>query len=444
MAESRQQKPRYPDAALQDDCLAKSQKRRADEDEPSRNHHPAITPRIDKPSQDRSKRDLATWVYPPEFWDRLSEIPVIHTAVAELDRRNNAQPSPPQPPPLPPSLMGLVQDLARAPTKELARFARHGGPSLVDLRGYPVIEDSNPPADAMSSSPESGNTKPTEEAKITDPTTKTKTTSPYNRAFEQHLTDFGIHPIWKSLKPNLDDIRAALAVPRESLSLSQFSENAFQAFQAENYQARYEEDVKAFVVPAILGPKQIDHPLGLNTLFGNLDPLTDFTLAAAKPDVYYGAYPAQLNRNVRDELRGHIMPSTMEDNPIVPNFFLELKGPEGSAGVAMRQSRYNGALGARAMHSLQNYGSDKPVFDGSAYAFSSTYYDGALKLFAHHLTAPVTPVEKPEYHMTQLRSFTLIDNRKDFVEGVTAFRNARDLAGRYRQAFIAAANAKAG
>jgi hypothetical protein len=46
--------------------------------------------------------------------------------------------------------------------------------------------------------------------------------------------------------------------------------------------------------------------------------------------------PEQLDRRVRDELSGYIIPSTQEDIPIVPNFFLAVKGPDGSAAVAKR------------------------------------------------------------------------------------------------------------
>jgi hypothetical protein len=59
---------------------------------------------------------------------------------------------------------------------------------------------------------------------------------------------------------------------------------------------------------------------------------------------------------VRDALSRHIIPLTQDDLPIVPNFFLEVKGPDGSVAVARRQACYDGALGARGMHELQAYG----------------------------------------------------------------------------------------
>lgn len=41
-----------------------------------------------------------------------------------------------------------------------------------------------------------------------------------------------------------------------------------------------------------------------------------------------------------------------------------VKGPFGSAGVATQQARYDGAIGSRAMHSLQNYGVEEAEYDG--------------------------------------------------------------------------------
>jgi hypothetical protein len=132
----------------------------------------------------------------------------------------------------------------------------------------------------------------------------------------------------------------------------------------------------------------------------------------------------------------------MDDKPAVPNWFLEIKGPNGIPAVATRQARYDGAIGARAIHSLQNYGEEEPVYDGNAYTYSSTYQTGRLKLYAHHVTAPTAPGERPEYHMTQVKASDMTEDREAFVKGATAFRNARDLAQRHRDRFIQEANAR--
>ncbi|KID82404.1 hypothetical protein MAJ_11358, partial [Metarhizium majus ARSEF 297] len=377
-----------------------------------------------------------SWKYPPEFWDRLSKIELTHRALEELDRRTRTRRSHPL---TPARHSGLVPTTS----KDLDRFARHGGPDLRDLRGHPN------PTTRMSSS-RSSRSRRTKSALPTStlPTsatskTKTQKSSPYNRGFELHLTEHAIHPTWRSQKPDLEEVKETLAVPRLSLSPSKFSEGAFNAFQESNARAKDEDDVKADVIPTITGPTQSDYLVARNTVFGNLEPLTDNTLAPANPDLYYGAYPQDLNRSIRAELASHIIPSTMEDKPMAPNFFLEVKGPDGSAAVATRQARYDGAIASRGIHSLQNYGEEEPQYDGQAYTYSSIYHDGTLKLYTHHITAPTTPGARPEYHMTQIKGYAMTSDRETFVQGATAFRNARDLAKRHRDRFIQAANARA-
>ncbi|KAK0655281.1 hypothetical protein B0T16DRAFT_8588 [Cercophora newfieldiana] len=387
-----------------------------------------------------------SWQYPPEFWDRLSKIPLTQNALEELDRRtSNSRPSFP-----PPGPTGLVSHSVRTTaTRELAGFARHGGPDLCDLRRYPEPTKDHQPTGAMSSdqSSRSRATKSTDPTTVstTSRTTKSKKSrTPCDRGFEQHMTDHSVHPTYKSRKADLEEIRAVMAVPRPSLSPSKFSEGAFEGFQESDAQAKDEDDVRVYVVPTITGARRTDHPSAMNTLFGNLESLTDGTIAPAKPDIYFGAYPETLERPIRDELDRHVIPSTLEDKPMAPNFFVEVKGPYGAPAVATLQARYDGAIGARAMHSLQNYGEDKPVYDGKAYTFSSTYHagTGTLQLYAHHPNAPTTPGGRPEYHMTQVDTWGMTGNMDSFRRGATAARNARDLAKQHRDSFIQAANVR--
>lgn len=282
----------------------------------------------------------------------------------------------------------------------------------------------------------------------TTTTTKTNKSSPYNRDFELHLTEHCVRPIYFSQEPDLEEVMAAVAAPRRSLSPSQFSDGAFKAFQASNTLAKDEHDVLATVIPTILGPSILDpsqasRNCAMNTIFNNLNPLTDGTITAAQPDIYWGAYPEQLAQSARNELSGLIVPSTMEGKPMAPNFFLEVKGPQGTVAVAIQQARYDGAIGARGMHSLQNYRAEEPRYDSKPHTFSFTYQDGNLKKYSHHMTAPTTVGGRPEYHMNQLRSFSMTDKRDTFVEGATDLRNTLDLAETYRKTFIADANARA-
>ena len=166
-------------------------------------------------------------------------------------------------------------------------------------------------------------------------------------------------------------------------------------------------------------------------------------LTAAKPDLYYGARPEQLDRRVRDELSGHIIPSTQDDLPIAPNFFLAAKGPDGTAAVARRQACYDGALGARGMQSLQSYGEDEPVHTNNAYVITSIYSDGQLKMYTSHLTQPTSPKGRPEYCMTQLNTWGMTGNLDTFRQGATAYRNARDWTKEQRDEAIRRANERA-
>ena len=202
----------------------------------------------------------------------------------------------------------------------------------------------------------------------TDPSSATsrsrKSITPYDRAFEQHLIDHGIYLNNRVKKPeNWEEINERLAKPRPSLSPLKFSDNAFEDFQASDAEAKDEDDVMIDLVPVISGLHQNNHFSARKTKFGNLEPLTDGTIAPATPDLFYGTRPEQLDRRIRDKLSGCIIPSTMEDKPMAPNFYFEAKGPDGSAAVARRQACYDGAVGARGLQSLQSYGQGESVYD---------------------------------------------------------------------------------
>ncbi|CAH0049026.1 unnamed protein product [Clonostachys solani] len=381
-----------------------------------------------------------SWKYPPRFWDRLSSIPLVHNALEELERRTHKRPSFPSRPILP------EQKLIPSATGELARFARHGGPDLHDLRGYPHATRRHRPADAMSSPSRHQGANATDPSTLPTPVTtptSRKSTSPYDAAFEQHLADHQVHPpTYASQGPEWAEVMAALARPRPSLSQSMFPPTSFSTFQAKDMAAKSEAAVLRNVIPTITGSDQADHLCCQNTLFGNLKPLTDGTIVTAKPDIYYGADPKDLDRSIRDELAGHIIPSTSQDRPMAPNFFLEVKGPGGNQAVTTRQACYAGAIGSRAMHSLQNYNEKQPRYGTEHTAFSSFYHSGTLKIFAHHITAPSTPEGQPEYHMIKLHGSEVTGSIDNFRSGVGAFRNARDLAKQYRDRFIQEANAR--
>lgn len=87
-----------------------------------------------KKAKTRSKiagKARESWNYPPEFYDRLSKISLTRLALQELDRRTRSRRSCPS---------FLTRPSARAVSgdihpRDLAWFARDGGPDLCDLRG---------------------------------------------------------------------------------------------------------------------------------------------------------------------------------------------------------------------------------------------------------------------------------------------------------------------
>jgi hypothetical protein len=263
------------------------------------------------------------------------------------------------------------------------------------------------------------NTKPT--------TTTTRNTRPYDRDFQQNLIDGGVYPDEYEYpdgripaRPNnWEEINQRLAQPRPSLSPSQFSDDKFRKFKRADTHVFKEDQVTKTVIPFIEGEITDAKCISGNIPFTNLNHLTDGTLVPGNPDLYYGARPEQLNRRVRDELSGQIVPSTQHDLPIVPNFVLAAKGPDGSIAVAGRQANYDGALGARGIHSLQSYGQDEPTYDNNAYAVASIYHGGTLKMYTSHPAQPNGPGSRPEYYMNQVRAFALTSDPDTFQQGAT-------------------------
>ena len=272
-------------------------------------------------------------------------------------------------------------------------------------------------------------------------------TTAYSCNFRQHLIDYGIYPDGyeypdgriPALPDNWDDINQRLIQRRRSLSPSRFNNDDFRKFKRANTLAYNEDPVRAEVVSMIEGDDFGDPKCcGGDYRFANLAPLTDGSLASATPDRFYGARPEQLNREIREEIGSLIVPSK-DDRPIAPNFFLEAKGLRGTLAVAERQACYDGALGARAMHTLQSY-QQRPTFDNNAYTIISTYDNRTLTLYTTHPIEPSDPWCRPEYIMTQLRCFAMIDSPESFRQGAAAYRNARDWAKERRDEFIRLAN----
>jgi hypothetical protein len=79
-----------------------------------------------RPKQSHSSRSKT----PPEFWDKLSRVPLCRRALREFDRRT-IRPITPQ--------QRAKRDVEDSQVKQLQRFARRGGPDLRCIRGVSSV-----------------------------------------------------------------------------------------------------------------------------------------------------------------------------------------------------------------------------------------------------------------------------------------------------------------
>lgn len=295
---------------------------------------------------------------------------------------------------------------------------------------------------SLTTSRQTGTTSTFTTQKQTGTTPKTKKTSPYDPNFEQHIIDHGIFPSGCELPDgrlppepkNYDDILEKLKEPRRSLSPSRCSRDTFKAFVLKNSRAPNEDAVMCDVFPFIRGDASI--PSAQNLLFGNLEPLTQGPLVDAKPDFYDGTHPMHIDRRLREQFGSLIIPSTQSQAPALANYFLEVKGHDGSGAIAKRQACYHGAIGERGFLAL---GASAPEdfigsLENNAHTITSTYTSssGTLQMYAIHRHSPSDSTGSPEYFMTPLRSISMIDSPERFREGAAAFRNGRDWAKKQR------------
>ncbi|KAK5202398.1 hypothetical protein LTR47_011785 [Exophiala xenobiotica] len=137
--------------------------------------------------------------------------------------------------------------------------------------------------------------------------------------------------------------------------------------------------------------------------------------------MYHGAQPSAIHPCVRSDLGPYIIPSKADTSrPAAPNFFVEGKSAQGRADVTKRQGQIDGAIGARAMHKLQNYRAAEPEHDNKAHSFSSTYHVGTSTLQHDPSSQASESPGEPRYHMIKLKGFDVTSDKETFVKGATA------------------------
>ncbi|KAL4961368.1 uncharacterized protein BDV14DRAFT_180589 [Aspergillus stella-maris] len=392
----------------------------------------------------RQRQKYHSFHPPPLFWDKLPKLWLTKSALREANRRNKSLSSYQRSSSIPYTFApDFLRNCSTTPLKEVKRFSRCGGPDLSDIRDYPA------PAHFCQYSMD-----PTNSKRHTQKRNRatTKGTTAYDPHFEQHLMDWGVlTPLstypdgTKPSEPkNLEEIRERLQTPRPLAD----SDVNFNEFDELNKNAVSEQLVITDILPVLEGKRKRGSMTGGGQPFNNLDHLTNGTLVQAKPDLYHGARPNQLNYSIREKLEKKIIPTSHTQLPITPNFFVEAKGHGGSTDVVQRQACYNAALGARGMHALQQYRhescSNKPnYYDNNAYTIAATFQNGQLGLYVAHPTTPMNnngPAHDTDYVMTKVGKWSLDGDSKTYLRGITAYRNAQDLAREFRDDFIRQAN----
>ena len=207
----------------------------------------------------------------------------------------------------------------------------------------------------------------------------------------------------------------------------------FESFVEKANDIRGETKTIHLLLPLILGDENIPHEQ--NIPFSNFQPLID-GLVDGKPDFFDGLRASDVQVDIRTSLGHFIVPSKMPGIPVLPNFFLEAKGSDGSPAVVKRQILHDGTLGARAMHTLLAWSRPEESFDDIARTISATFQDGFLQLYTTHCSFQ----DRKMYYTNLLDIYPLKKSLESFQEGITAIRNARKWAMTERESMISEIN----
>lgn len=263
---------------------------------------------------------------------------------------------------------------------------------------------------------------------------KTRKSNAYDANFARLLLDLGalVDFIALDVEPpsnfnEIVDILKGTLVPVSTID--------YKSFQVKKVKAYGEPKTVVSLLPLLLGEDDhfaSDH----DRAFTNIIPLIE-GIVTCKPDLYDGLCPSKVDPQVRKDLDSLIVPSRQSMAPIAPNFFLEMKGQDGSFAVAGRQAWHDGIVGARAMQAIRCYDLETTL-DHKAYSLSASFYDTTIKIYSTH---PILRDGKVFYNTVQVFS-CLMDNDVTFHQGVSALRNARVWAEDKRISLISEANAR--
>lgn len=222
-----------------------------------------------------------------------------------------------------------------------------------------------------------------------------------------------------------------------SVLTSLLSSDVYERFQKFN-QLSMHDDIENLVISLITA--DIDPECySRSTRFSSLDPLIDGNSLKTEPDLSIGFRYGSLHRDILEKLSGFIEPNNRKLCPIMPTCFLEVESTTSNPQYLKGQAYYNGALGARGLLRIQSYGRPEFLSAGDAYTFTSTLFDGILRIFAVYPTNS-GDTSDTEYHVILLGAWILTGSQENFQAGITSFLNIRDWAYYKGLGFIEAAN----
>lgn len=231
---------------------------------------------------------------------------------------------------------------------------------------------------------------------------------------------------------------------RGSLSPNSFSDTLWSDFVRKNDRARNEGQISTKCLPLFTSDSPF--PDNVDTLFNHLDPLVseDFKIPAPKPDVSTGIDMTSVPLEIRRPLAQYIVPAIGAE-AILPNDFIEVKGPHGSGASLVTQVSHNGAAGSRAMHKLRTFRSedgDEP--DGVARTFHMTLHGGpgAVSFYVSHAQRGESTEPAVTYHTTRVGGELVVSSPEHLRKALTIFRNLRDMAAEEREEAVKLAKSR--
>lgn len=236
----------------------------------------------------------------------------------------------------------------------------------------------------------------------------------------------------KSAPPdNIDEIRQRLARPRASLSPSRDITEDYEQFRRAHFHALNEEAITQEFSTSLR--KRNGEYAGRNMMFAKIAELTpvETKLSRPNPDLFVGEDPSNIPRKIRDEI-GQYIASGIVRSPMVVNDFAEIKGPDGREQHLMNQVAYDGAIGARAMHSMRAFGTDSPPADKKARSFVTAYAGGQASFYASYMGQPAGVGATP-YYTYHVAAESAIGSVDQYRRAQQYCRNIQDLATEERK-----------